>query len=106
VLSGKRQEIWTDAQYTCRHNANGKQGQTEQCQPVIRDIGGGTFKQPTHGLCVSEDECALHLLDGLCHLDIAWAGIRAVEDGTAAPHTGSLVENLKSLTSGGIAAIE
>ena len=48
----------------------------------------------------------LDLCDGLSDLDAAWAGIGAVEGGTAAPYAFFVVENLEAHVSTFIAIIE
>jgi len=48
----------------------------------------------------------LHLADGLGDLDLAGAGLGAVEDGAAAPHALAVVQPLQPLARRVVAAVE
>ena len=44
VLSAEWWERWTSAEYRRNHNTEGEYPQANNCQPVVRYVGAGTFK--------------------------------------------------------------
>lgn len=52
------------------------------------------------------DDRPFHLLDQVGHRNTAWAGIRAVEDGAAAPDAFTLAQDTQAFRAALVAAVE
>src|ERR1700753_3871842 len=71
--------------------------------------GAVTTPLPLQGKSASDpprEKCPLHLLYGVGDLDPAWARLRAVEGGPAAPDPLAVVQDLQPLLAHCIAAVE